>query len=404
MSGRFERPLSLDIRHSVQSCIPLGRDITRSARSRRPSGMTIFIEESFMPKTRYAIVGTGWITQIAFLPGLEQTGNSKVTALVTGNMEKARKLADFYGIKTVVTYDQYDDLLKSGAIDAVYIALPNSLHADFAIRAANAGVHAMVEKPLARTEAESMAMIAAFAKANKWLMTAYRLHMHPGTLEVLDLVRSGAIGDPRYFSSCFSFSVGAGNHRLFAEHWGGPLQDIGVYCINAVRQIFADEPTDTIAMRSIGTDERFNEVEEMIAATLHFPKGRIGQFIASFGADDSDSYQIFGSTGQIEVKGGYRFDVPMSYRMSQKGKVTEKNFPVSDHFSAQSAYFSDCIQKNMRPEADGEEGLADMRVMLAIEKAAESGIIQKISSPPRQSRPIPSMGKHFSTVERRLML
>ncbi len=357
-----------------------------------------------MPKIRYAVVGTGWISQIAFLPSAAQTGNSEITALVTGNREKAQQLADFHGIKTVFTYDQYDDMLQSGTVDAVYIALPNSLHADFAIRAAKAGVHAIVEKPLARTEVESIAMIDAFAKAGKWLMTAYRLHTHPGTLQVLDLVRSGAIGDPRYFSSCFSFNMGPGNHRLLAEHWGGPLQDIGVYCINAVRQLFADEPTEATAMRSVGTDDRFAEVEEMIAATLRFPKGRIGQFIASFGADESDSYQIFGSTGQIEVKGGYRFDVPMTYRMSANGKITEKSFPLCDHFSAQTAYFSDCITKNTRPEPDGEEGLADMRVMLAIEKAAQTGIPQKISSPPRNSRPIPSMGKQFPPVDHRLML
>ncbi len=355
-------------------------------------------------KTRYAVVGSGWISQIAFLPSAAQTGNSEITAIVTGNPDKAQKLAEFHGIKHVFTYDQYDDMLKSGVVDAVYIALPNSMHADYAIRAARAGVHAMVEKPLARTEAESIAMVDAFAKAGKFLMTAYRLHVHPGTLEVLELVRSGAIGDPRYFTSTFSFQMGGGNHRLSVEHWGGPLQDVGVYCINAVRQLFSDEPIEAVAMRSIGTDERFSEVEEMIAATLHFPKGRIGQFIASFGADGIDSYQIVGSKGQIEVQGGYRFDVPMTYRMSIEGKITEKTFPVSDHFSAQTAYFSDCIQKNARPEPDGEEGLADMRVLLAIEASAASGKSQKISSPPRQSRPIPSMGKLFPAVERRLML
>jgi predicted dehydrogenase len=357
-----------------------------------------------MPKIRYAVVGSGWISQIAFLPSAAQTGNSEIAAIVTGNWANAQKLADFHGIKHVFSYDEYDAMLKSGVVDAVYIALPNSLHADFAIRAAKAGIHAMVEKPLARTEAESIAMIDAFAKAGKWLMTAYRLHMHPGTLEVLDLVRSGAIGDPRYFSSCFSFQIAGGNHRLSAEHWGGPLQDIGVYCINAVRQLFADEPTEAVAMRSIGTDERFADVEEVIAATLRFPKGRIGQFVASFGAEGVDHYRIVGASGEIDVTGGYRLDVPMSYRLLQNGKVTEKAFPLSDHFSAQTAYFSECIANNARPEPDGEEGLADMRVMLAIEAAATTGIAQKITSPARKARPSPAMGKLFPAVERRLML
>jgi predicted dehydrogenase len=357
-----------------------------------------------MTKTRFAVVGTGWISQIAFMPGTAQTSNAEIAALVTGNHEKAQKLADFYGIKHVFSYEQYDEMLRSGVIDAVYIALPNSLHADFAIRAARAGIHAMVEKPLARAEAESIAMIEAFRKSGKFLMTAYRLHTHPGTLEVLDLVRSGAIGDPRYVSSTFSFNMGSGNHRLLAEHWGGPLQDIGVYCINAIRQIFADEPTEATAFRAIDTDDRFREVEEAVSATLKFSHGRLAQFICSFGAADIDSYRVVGTKGQIDVQGGFRFDVPMTYRMIADTKVTEKDFPLSDHFAAQSAYFADCIQNNSAPEPDGEEGLADMRVMLAVEKSWETGAAQKIETPPRKLRPTSAMGKLYPHTEHRLML
>jgi predicted dehydrogenase len=357
-----------------------------------------------MTKTRFAVVGTGWISQIAFLPGTFQTANAEVVALVTGNRDKAQKLADFYGIKQIVSYEGYEALLKSGSIDAVYIALPNSLHADFAIRAAKAGIHAMVEKPLARTEAESIAMIEAFRKSGKFLMTAYRLHTHPGTLEVLDLVRSGAIGEPRYVSSTFSFNMGSGNHRLLAEHWGGPLQDIGVYCINAIRQLFADEPTEATAFRAIDTDDRFREVEEAVAATLKFPHGRLAQFICSFGSSDTDSYRISGTKGQIDVEGGFRFDVPMSYRMMSEDKATAKDFPLSDHFAAQSFYFADCIQHKRAPEPDGEEGLADMRVMLAIEKSWETGAAQKIETPPRKLRPTSAMGKLYPHTEHRLML
>ena len=184
-----------------------------------------------MKKIRYAVVGTGWISQIAFMPSIAQTGNSEMTAIVSGNPANAKKLADFYGIEHIYSYDRYDEMLASGLVDAVYIALPNSMHADYAIRAAKAGVHALVEKPLAVTAEECAAMIAAADEAQVCLMTAYRLHSEPATLEAIDMIRRGEIGDPRIFSSVFSFPVGAGNHRLKAEHWGGPLQDIGVYCI-----------------------------------------------------------------------------------------------------------------------------------------------------------------------------
>ena len=148
----------------------------------------------------YAVVGAGWIAQQAFLPGIGQSGNSRVAALVTGDRTKAARLADFYGIDAIVGYEDYDALLKGPAIDAVYIALPNDMHADFAVRAARAGKHVMVEKPLAKTEEEALAMIAAARAANVYLMTAYRLHNEPGTVAVLDHIRADAIGRPLLFN------------------------------------------------------------------------------------------------------------------------------------------------------------------------------------------------------------
>ena len=121
---------------------------------------------------RYAVVGAGWISQIAFLPGIGLTGNSMATALVSGSAQNAVKLAEFYGINHVYSYDRYDEMLNADVADAVYIALPNSMHAEYAIRAANAGKHVMVEKPLAVSEAECQAMIQAARNANVLLMTA----------------------------------------------------------------------------------------------------------------------------------------------------------------------------------------------------------------------------------------
>ena len=159
----------------------------------------------------YAVVGAGWISQQAFLPGVGQSGNSRVAAIVTGDRAKAARLADFYGIDTVVGYDGYDALLKNPEIDAVYIALPNHMHADYAIRAARAGKHILVEKPLALSEDEALAMIAAARSANGFLMTVYRLHNEPGTVAVLEQIRANAIGRPLLFQSAFSFQTTLGN-------------------------------------------------------------------------------------------------------------------------------------------------------------------------------------------------
>jgi predicted dehydrogenase len=358
-----------------------------------------------MKKIRYAVVGSGWISQIAFMPSIAQTANSEMTAIVSGSPANAKKLAAFYGIEHVYAYEQYDEMLRSGLVDAVYIALPNSLHADYAIRAAKAGIHALVEKPLAVTVAECEAMIAAADKAGVQLMTAYRLHTEPGTIEAIDMIRRGEIGEPRLFSSVFSFPVAAGNHRLKAEHWGGPLQDIGVYCVNAMRHLFQSEPTEVIAATAARPgDARFSEVEEMVSATLRFPGERLAHFIASFGGDDIDQYRVVGTSGQIEVSSGYRFDRPITVRLTKGGKTVEKAFPQYDHFSSQAHYFSECILKGVRPEPDGGDGLADVAIMRAIEESAKTGRAQKIALPERASHPVKTMAREFPLAEKRLML
>ena len=353
----------------------------------------------------YAVVGAGWIAQQAFLPGIGQSGNSRVAALVTGDRAKAARLADFYGIDAVVGYEDYDALLKSPAIDAVYIALPNDMHADFAIRAARAGKHVMVEKPLAKTEEEALAMIAAARAANVYLMTAYRLHNEPGTIAVLEQIRANAIGRPLLFQSVFSFQTAPGNHRLKAMAWGGPLQDVGVYCVNAARHIFAEEPVEAMAMaHRPGDDARFAEVEASIAATLRFPSGGLAQFVASFGAAAVDSYRVVGALGDLELDPGFRFETATRLRLRRDGEIVETQFPQIDHFGAQVAYFSDCIGEGTPPEADGEEGLADMRALSAIERAAATGAPQAISGPTRARRPGPDMVRLVPITDRRLVL
>ncbi len=353
---------------------------------------------------RYAVVGAGWISQIAFLPGVGLTKNSQTTALVSGNTENARKLAEFHDIPNVFSYDQYDEMLASDLVDAVYIALPNSMHADYAIRAARAGKHVMVEKPLATSEADCKAMIQAAEEAGVFLMTAYRLHNEPGTVEVLEQIRQGNIGDPRLFTSVFSFQADPTNHRLQAKHWGGPLQDIGIYCLNAARHVFASEPIEVSAMTSRGDDPRFTEVEEAFAATLVFPHGRVAQFCASFGADNLDTYRIVGTSGEIAVERAFEFQTATRVRLTRGDEVIDRTFPHTDHFAGQTEYFSECILTSTPPEPDGREGLADVAALLALEKAARTGATQKIESPARPEHPVSAMVRNIPPTNRRLLL
>lgn len=357
-----------------------------------------------MAKVRYGVVGAGWISQVAFMPGAAQTDNSTVTAIVTGNAGKARKLAEFYGVEHIYTYDSYDEMLASGHVDAVYIALPNSMHAGYAIRAARAGIHALVEKPLAVSVEECEAMIAAAEAADTRLMTAYRLHHEPCSVEVLEMIRRGEIGTPRLFSSVFSNPPEPGNHRLKAEHWGGAMPDLGIYCLNAARHVFGAEPVEAIAMAARTNAPRLREVDEMVSATLRFPSDAIATFTASFAGDAIDTYRIVGTEGEIEVTPGFHFQTGLKARLTRGGKITEREFPQIDQFGAQTAYFSDCIVKGARPEADGEEGLADVRALLAIDEAARTGRPVGIDTPPRPSHPTPNMVRNIPPTDRRLVL
>lgn len=207
------------------------------------------------------------------------------------------------------------------------------------------------------------------------------------------------------FLSAFSLQSAPDNHRLRASHWGGPLQDIGIYCLNAARHALGAEPVEAIAMKAHGDDPRFDEVEQTIGATLRFPGDVLAHFSASFGAVELDTYRLIGTEGEIALEPAFDFQTATRMRLSRGGEVVaEREFPRTDQFAGQTAYFSDCILAGTRPEADGEEGLADVRALLAIERAALTGRPQCIETPPRPLHPTPEMVRELPLTDRRLLL
>ena len=202
-------------------------------------------------KIRYAVVGLGHIAQVAVLPAFKNSKNSELVAIVSGESEKLKKLGKKYRLDHVYSYQDYDRALSE--VDAVYIAVPNHLHREYAVRAANAGVHVLCEKPMAVTEEECKAMIDAAEQNQVKLMIAYRLHFEAGNLEAIRLAESGKLGDLRIFTSEFAQQVTEDNVRVTeaTERGGGPVYDMGVYCINAARYLFRAEPTEIFAMRPV---------------------------------------------------------------------------------------------------------------------------------------------------------
>jgi glucose-fructose oxidoreductase len=325
-------------------------------------------------KIRYAVVGLGHIAQVAVLPAFKQAANSTLAALVSGNPEKLQKLSRRYRVQHTFSYEQYDDCLGSGVIDAVYIALPNHLHAAYANRAAQAGIHVLCEKPMALTEAECRDMIRTAAEHRVKLMVAYRLHFDEANMRAAEIVRSGKLGTPRFFSSEFSLQVRPHNIRTRRAMGGGTLYDLGIYCINAARYLFRAEPIEVSAFSAAGKkDSRFKEIDEMTGALLRFPEDRLALFVSSFGATDTASYRIVGTRGDLHVDQAYEYAFPMTHRLTVEGRTRTRRFPKRDQFAPELIYFSECVKSGRDPEPSGREGLADIRIIEALQRSAAAG-------------------------------
>jgi glucose-fructose oxidoreductase len=338
-------------------------------------------------KVRYAVVGLGHIAQIAVLPAFRHAGNSRLVALVSDDAVKRQKLGAKYKISDTFRYREYEACLRSGLIDAVYIALPNHLHKEFAVHAARAGIHVLCEKPLALDEEECEEIIRACAENDVRLMTAYRLHFNKANLEAIRVVQSGQIGEPRIFNSLFTLQVQDGNIRLQKKMGGGTLYDIGIYCINAARYLFRAEPLEAFAFTSRNGDARFREVEEMTSAVLRFPDDRLANFTSSFGAADASVYEVVGTKGSIRLNNAYEYAEPAELEVVKGEKKQHRAYSQHDQFAAELVYFSDCIRKNKDPEPSGIEGLIDVHILRALYQSAQTGRPVKIRPLGRRRRP-----------------
>lgn len=340
-------------------------------------------------KIRYAVVGLGYIAQIAVLPAFKNASrNSELAALISDDPEKLRELSEKYDVQITGSYEDYENILRSGNIDAVYIALPNHMHREYTIRAASAGIHVLCEKPMAVTSEECIEMIRACENASVKLMIAYRLHFDKANLKAVDVIESGKIGIPKIFNSTFSMQVKEGNIRLNPEDLGGgPIYDIGIYCINAARYLFQSEPEEVFACSATVDQKQFDQVDEMTSAVMRFPNNQLASFVCSFGAADTSNYRVIGTQGDLRVEPAYEYAEQLIHYLTADGKTSKKTFKKHDQFAPELEYFSDCILSNETPEPGGDEGLIDIRIIEAIRESAETGRPLSLE-PIQKSRPV----------------
>jgi glucose-fructose oxidoreductase len=325
------------------------------------------------PALRYAVIGAGHITQAAVLPAFAQAENAELVALFSSDDVKRKELAEKYDLEHVYDYDDYDQFLGKGLVDAVYIALPNHLHCEYTVRAARNGVHVLCEKPMAVDETECEQMMRAAGDAGLELMIAYRLHFEPAHLEAIEVVRSGDLGNVRFFDSSFSQDVQPGNVRLEpVSRGGGPVYDMGVYCIDAARYLFRDEPTQVSAVAASRDDDRFVASPETVAATMTFPQARLASFVVSFGSSDTSRFEVVGDKGRLIMEPAYEYDTRLRYIVEAEAR-RERTFEKYDQFAAQLWYFGECVAAGRSPEPGALDGIADVHITRCIHQSLQTG-------------------------------
>ncbi len=322
----------------------------------------------------FALVGIGTLSMGQLLPAFAKCKLARPVALVSGHPDKARDQANKYGIdpKNIYNYENFESLKDNPAVNVVYIVLPNGMHAEYTIRAAKLGKHVLCEKPMANSVADCQAMIDACNAAQRKLMIAYRLHYEPLTQKAIEIART--LGTIKQITAEGGFNIGDPtqwrlNRKLAG---GGSLMDIGIYALNAVRYLSGQEPSDVSAIRySTPDDPRFKEVEETIAFELRFKSGLVASCLSSYGFG-CNRFRVYGTRGQLESEPYWSYQGNRLWRPRGRDREEVQVEPVN-HFASEMDHFSECVLNDKAPLTTGEEGLKDLKVMMAAYESAHMG-------------------------------
>jgi predicted dehydrogenase len=322
----------------------------------------------------WALVGLGNLAINQLMPALTKTKSAKLVALVSGHPDKANRLAKQYSVdpKHIYNYDNFDSIKDDAEIDVVYIVLPNGMHAEYTVRAAKAGKHVFSEKPMANTAAECQQMIDACRDAKKLLGVGYRMQYEPHLVEAKRLIKEGSIGKLKKVESEFGFNIPAGAWRLEKKlAGGGPLMDVGIYCLNSARFALGEEPVEVNAtIPDANGDGRFKQVEPAMDFTLTFPSGAVANCKTSYREFVGNRLRIEGETGSIHMEPAFSYGgLMMGVKHGDNRPETFTPKPA-DQFAAEIEEFSRCIIEGKPTRTPGEEGMRDCAIMEALYASA----------------------------------
>ena len=321
----------------------------------------------------YAVAGLGDLTQHGVLPAFTRVPeNSRLVAIVAIDRAQAQSLAQPFRA-AAYPLDEYRQCLQRDDVNAVYLALPNAMHCDYAVEAARLGVHVLCERPMAVTADECRRMLRTVQTNRVKLMVAYRLQFHPGHARTVELVREGAIGTPKTISTEFTTRIEAADDpRLQRRLGGGTMYELGVTCIHAARMLFGSEPAQVMAMTARTSRRYAGDVDEGTVALVRFPDERLVHLHTSFGEAPTSVLRVFGEEGWIELEPAY-LDAPATLTLCRRGEQERVGFEPHDQFAAEIGYFSGCILQDRAPEPSGIEGLQDVRLVEAIYRSGRDG-------------------------------
>ncbi len=322
-------------------------------------------------KVRWGIISTAQIARLALVPGIKRSANGELAAICSRDLSKAEATADELEIPKA--YGSYEELLADPEIDAVYNPLPNSMHAEWTIKAAEAGKHVLCEKPLASNAQEAQTMVDACKDAGVVLMEAFMYRFHPQHDRIRKAIEDGVIGKMRYITAAFSFVLDEiGNIRLDSSLAGGSLMDVGCYAVNSCRMITGAEPLEVTAQAWFDPEL---DCERNIVATLRFPDDVLANIHSSFNVPFQQRYVVFGEKG---------------YALTNHAYIPEPDIAASVELHIDNCHerilVEGCHQYQLEVEAFGravlegealrwpaEDAVNNMRVLDAIYRSAREG-------------------------------
>ena len=330
----------------------------------------------------FAVVGLGHLTLNQILPALLKSKKAKLSALVSGDADKAANVAAQYGIasKNIYSYKNFDDIKNNKDVQAIYIVLPNSMHEEYTIRAAKAGKHVLCEKPMTTSSAAAQRMIDACKQANAKLMIAYRIQYEPKNSFVKEWVRSKQKGNTKIIEMVNTQHIGDPTQWRLKKtlSGGGSLPDIGLYCLNTARFLLGEEPLWVKASQySTPGDLRFKEVEEAMLWHMQFLGGAMVNCLCSYGVHETRRYKCITDKGaSLGMEPAFPYAGLMMDGEYAEGKNVFKHHAAiadKDQFALELDHYADCIINNKTPYTPGEEGLQDQKIMEAIYESAATG-------------------------------